>query len=203
VPSRIRGIGGGRASPSPLVGEVRCGERPATRPPPPTPSHKGRGHPPRLACAGPARPSATAASRSGGGRGAAAEQALCEAFDEARHPRAGCLEIVRGKGTGQLKRTVQPFLERPRNRSIIRKIDHDARNRAAGARLFSLGLVTLGVQPAAASLTLQATLRPRAAHAARSSAVGEQLASTTGSTRFHLQASTISRMVLTPPPDQP
>lgn len=61
-------------------------------------------------------------------RAGAVEQALCEAFEEARRTRAGCLEIVHGKGAGQLKRTVQRFLQRPRNRSIIRNIDHDARN---------------------------------------------------------------------------
>ncbi|HUT33757.1 MAG TPA: Smr/MutS family protein [Planctomycetota bacterium] len=60
--------------------------------------------------------------------GRAIEATLREAFDEARRLRVKCLQIVHGKGTGQLKRRVDRFLKEPQVKAVTRNIDHDSKN---------------------------------------------------------------------------
>lgn len=60
--------------------------------------------------------------------GAAIERELREAFEEAQRLRVKCLQIVHGKGTGQLKRRVDRFLKEPQVKAVTRNIDHDSKN---------------------------------------------------------------------------
>ncbi|HPD14510.1 MAG TPA: Smr/MutS family protein [Planctomycetota bacterium] len=60
--------------------------------------------------------------------GAAIERELHDAFDEAQRLRVKCLQIVHGKGTGQLKRRVDRFLKEPQVKAVTRNIDHDSKN---------------------------------------------------------------------------
>lgn len=60
--------------------------------------------------------------------GAAIERELREAFEEAQRLRVRRLQIVHGKGTGQLKRRVDRFLKEPEVKAVTRNIDHDSRN---------------------------------------------------------------------------
>jgi len=61
-------------------------------------------------------------------RGDDLEHALRDAFDEAARIRARSLQIVHGKGTGQLKQRVQRFCRRPEFKPHIRRIDNDSKN---------------------------------------------------------------------------
>jgi DNA-nicking Smr family endonuclease len=58
----------------------------------------------------------------------AIDRTLHEAFEEAERLRAKCLQIVHGKGTGQLKRRVDRFLKEPQVKAVTRNIDHDSKN---------------------------------------------------------------------------
>ncbi len=56
------------------------------------------------------------------------DRALSEAFERAERTRARCLQIVHGKGSGQLKKRVQRFVQEPRVRAVTRSVDNDSRN---------------------------------------------------------------------------
>lgn len=58
----------------------------------------------------------------------AIERALNEAFDEAAERRAKLLEIIPGKGSGQLKKKVLRFLERKEIKKRYHRIDKDSKN---------------------------------------------------------------------------
>jgi len=58
----------------------------------------------------------------------AIERALNEAFDEAEERRAKLLEIIPGKGSGQLKKKVLRFLERKEVKKRYHRIDKDSKN---------------------------------------------------------------------------
>ncbi len=49
-------------------------------------------------------------------------------FEEAIRVKASSLEIVHGKGSGQLKKRVQRFLQNPGNKLKIKRIVHDKDN---------------------------------------------------------------------------
>lgn len=54
------------------------------------------------------------------------EKALREALQEARDKKAKMVEIIPGKGSGQLKKRVLKFLER--NRDLYDRVDKDSKN---------------------------------------------------------------------------
>ena len=56
------------------------------------------------------------------------DRALAQAFAQAKRTRAKTLQIVHGKGSGQLKKRVQRFLQRPDVKAVTRSVDNDARN---------------------------------------------------------------------------
>lgn len=56
------------------------------------------------------------------------EEALHKYFDQAVAARASSLEIITGKGTGQLKKRVLKFLARPEVRSKYHRIEKDQHN---------------------------------------------------------------------------
>ena len=61
-------------------------------------------------------------------RGRTIDQALNEAFDEAEKKRIKTLEIIPGKGSGQLKKRVLKFLEQPQIKSRYHRVEKDSRN---------------------------------------------------------------------------
>lgn len=65
--------------------------------------------------------------------GTAIETELNRVIKQALERRIRSVEIVTGKGTGQLKKRVLKFLERPEIRTCYARIDKDARN---SGRLF-------------------------------------------------------------------
>ncbi|MDZ7829763.1 MAG: Smr/MutS family protein [Halofilum sp. (in: g-proteobacteria)] len=60
--------------------------------------------------------------------GAAIERELDRVIEQALERRIRRVEIVTGKGTGQLKKRVLKFLERPAIRACYARIDKDPRN---------------------------------------------------------------------------
>ena len=56
------------------------------------------------------------------------EQALQTVFDDAEEKRIRTVEIIPGKGTGQLKKRVLKFLERPEIKSRYHRIEKDSKN---------------------------------------------------------------------------
>ena len=56
------------------------------------------------------------------------EKVLQEAFDEAREKKIKTLEIIPGKGSGQLKKKVLRFLNRPEIKSQVHRIEKDSVN---------------------------------------------------------------------------
>lgn len=54
------------------------------------------------------------------------ERALREAMIEAKEKKARMVEIIPGKGSGQLKKRVLKFLER--NRDLYDRVDKDSKN---------------------------------------------------------------------------
>ncbi len=56
------------------------------------------------------------------------DRALDDAFDKAERTRVRCLQIVHGKGSGQLKKRVQQFVQDPRVRAVTRSVDNDSKN---------------------------------------------------------------------------
>jgi dsDNA-specific endonuclease/ATPase MutS2 len=61
-------------------------------------------------------------------RGDAIEQALNDIFDEAERTRAPKIEIIPGKGSGQLKKRVLRFLERKEIKARYHRIEKDSKN---------------------------------------------------------------------------
>lgn len=56
------------------------------------------------------------------------EQALRGLFDEADAKRIRIVEIIPGKGSGQLKKRVIRFLERPEIKARYQRVEKDSRN---------------------------------------------------------------------------
>jgi len=56
------------------------------------------------------------------------DRALRDAFAHAQRTRAKCLQIVHGKGGGQLKKRVDRFLQSPEVRAVTRNVEHDSHN---------------------------------------------------------------------------
>ena len=56
------------------------------------------------------------------------EAALQGAIQEALDKKIKCVEIIPGKGSGQLKKTVLRFLNRPNIKSLYHRIDKDSKN---------------------------------------------------------------------------
>ncbi|HKL78430.1 MAG TPA: Smr/MutS family protein [Gammaproteobacteria bacterium] len=65
--------------------------------------------------------------------GAAIEAELNRVIDEAEAKRLKTVEIIHGKGSGQLKKRVLKFLERPDIKARYARVDKDAKN---SGRLF-------------------------------------------------------------------
>ena len=61
-------------------------------------------------------------------RGDAIDRALVEALDEAERKRIRTLEIIPGKGSGQLKKRVLRFLDRPENKARYNRLEKDSKN---------------------------------------------------------------------------
>ena len=61
-------------------------------------------------------------------RGEQIDRALNDAFAEARRIRAKTLQIIHGKGAGQLKKHVQRFCQRPDVKAVTRQLDNDSKN---------------------------------------------------------------------------
>jgi DNA-nicking Smr family endonuclease len=61
-------------------------------------------------------------------RGDEIDRALRDALDEAVRIRASVVEIIPGKGSGQLKKRVIRFLEQPDVRSLYHRIEKDSDN---------------------------------------------------------------------------
>ena len=59
---------------------------------------------------------------------AAIDQALAGALKQARRTRAKCLQIIHGKGSGQLKKRVARFLQSAEVRAVARNVDNDSKN---------------------------------------------------------------------------
>ena len=56
------------------------------------------------------------------------DRTLRDAFDRAQKLRARTLQIVHGKGTGQLKKRVQRFLQQSDVKAVTRSVDNDSKN---------------------------------------------------------------------------
>jgi hypothetical protein len=56
------------------------------------------------------------------------ERALKRKFDEARATKAPVLEIIPGKGSGQLKKHVLRFLDRPDIKPLYHRVEKDSKN---------------------------------------------------------------------------
>jgi DNA-nicking Smr family endonuclease len=56
------------------------------------------------------------------------EQALQQLIDDAEAKRIPTVEIIPGRGSGQLKKRVLMFLERPEIRARYHRIEKDSRN---------------------------------------------------------------------------
>lgn len=61
-------------------------------------------------------------------RGKKIEDALQDAMDDAVSKRISLVEIIPGKGSGQLKKTVLRFLQRPEIKRMYHRIDKDSKN---------------------------------------------------------------------------
>jgi dsDNA-specific endonuclease/ATPase MutS2 len=60
--------------------------------------------------------------------GAEIEKALKQKFAEAAAKKAPVLEIIPGKGSGQLKKTVLRFLERKDIKPLYHRVEKDSKN---------------------------------------------------------------------------
>ena len=58
----------------------------------------------------------------------AIDKALQEIFDEAIECRIKEVEIIPGKGSGQLKKKVQRFLQQPHIKPLYHRIENDSKN---------------------------------------------------------------------------
>jgi DNA-nicking Smr family endonuclease len=56
------------------------------------------------------------------------ERSLRSVMDEAARVRASCVEIIPGKGTGQLKKRVLRFLEQKEMRARYHRVEKDRHN---------------------------------------------------------------------------
>jgi DNA-nicking Smr family endonuclease len=56
------------------------------------------------------------------------EKALLQKFDEAEQKKASSLEIIPGKGSGQLKKSVLRFLERKDIKARYHRVEKDSKN---------------------------------------------------------------------------
>jgi dsDNA-specific endonuclease/ATPase MutS2 len=61
-------------------------------------------------------------------RGGAIEEALKSVMDEAIHKKATLIEIIPGKGSGQLKKRVLRFLDQPEVKVLYHRVEKDSRN---------------------------------------------------------------------------
>jgi DNA-nicking Smr family endonuclease len=61
-------------------------------------------------------------------RGKAIDQALEEVIHEAIEKRIREVEIIPGKGSGQLKKRVLRFLQRPEIKALYHRVDKDSKN---------------------------------------------------------------------------
>lgn len=61
-------------------------------------------------------------------RGEAIDRALADAFDEAERTRAASIEIVTGKGSGQLKKRVLRYLDAPEVKARYHRVEKDGDN---------------------------------------------------------------------------
>ena len=61
-------------------------------------------------------------------RGAEIDRALREALEEAARTKATTLEVIPGKGTGQLKKRVLRYLERKDVRPLYHRVEKDEDN---------------------------------------------------------------------------
>lgn len=61
-------------------------------------------------------------------RGAAIDRALDDIIDEAERTKATLVEIIPGKGSGQLKKHVLRFLDRKEVKARYHRVEKDSRN---------------------------------------------------------------------------
>lgn len=61
-------------------------------------------------------------------RGDAIERALREVIDEAVRTKAPMVEIIPGKGSGQLKKRVLRFLEQKEIKALYHRVEKDSKN---------------------------------------------------------------------------
>ncbi len=61
-------------------------------------------------------------------QGRAIDTALQDSFDEAESKRIALLEIIPGKGSGQLKKKVLRFLEQPHIKQRYHRVEKDSKN---------------------------------------------------------------------------
>lgn len=61
-------------------------------------------------------------------RGHQIDRALEEVMEEAVEKRIGTVEIIPGKGSGQLKKRVLRFLQQKRIRALYHRVDKDSKN---------------------------------------------------------------------------
>ena len=59
---------------------------------------------------------------------AAIDKALQEAFDEAINKKIKEVEIIPGKGSGQLRKKVERFLQQPHIKPLYHRIENDSKN---------------------------------------------------------------------------
>jgi len=60
--------------------------------------------------------------------GRAIDQALKEIFEEAIEKRIREVEIIPGKGSGQLRKKVERFLQQPHIKPLYHRIENDSKN---------------------------------------------------------------------------
>ena len=58
----------------------------------------------------------------------AIDQALKDIFDEAIEKKIREVEIIPGKGSGQLKKKVQRFLQQPHVKPLYHRLENDSKN---------------------------------------------------------------------------
>lgn len=56
------------------------------------------------------------------------EEALSSVIEEATRKKIGLVEIIPGKGSGQLKKRVLRFLEQPHIKALYHRIEKDSKN---------------------------------------------------------------------------
>jgi DNA-nicking Smr family endonuclease len=61
-------------------------------------------------------------------RGAAIDAALRDVMEEAAAQKASVVEIIPGKGSGQLKKRVLRFLDQPDIKPLYHRVEKDSRN---------------------------------------------------------------------------